>query len=230
MARGRHDYEKKVIAVESEGYQDLHGRILMNDNFEDTPFKWAGSGSGTHFEARQARAAYNGSYGAELDLTSDAPPAARSSRIQRYVPIDITERFELELFWRANVIARMRNMNLWIEYYAGAQYNNILIQYWQPTAEWRYMNAASGIVPIPGAAQLLYDNGWNELTLSADFATDHHIRMKSNNMEINMGALPCRHNDNLTGAHVTLWLEVSITTANQLLVSIDDAILKELEV
>ena len=229
MARGRHDYEKTVIAVESEGYRDMHGRILMIDDFEDTPFKWTGAGSGTHFETRQARAAYNGSYGAELDITSDAPPAARTSSITRNVPIDVTERLLMELFWKASALARLYFFTIEIQLYDGAEYHRIELRYEQTTNIWQYRDDGGARVDLPGSEQTFYDNAWNELTLRGDFTADRYISMKSNNLELNMGHIPSQHNNNLTAAHLNVAISAANITANQLIVSLDDVVLKELE-
>lgn len=229
MARGRKDYEKAVIVVESEGYQDLHGRILMQDDFEDTPYKWTGTGLGTHFETRQQRAAYNGSFGAELDIISDAPPAERYARMTRRVPIDVTERLEFETFWRVNDLDRLSTLGFWIEFYDGAVQHRAMTRYNQPNEIWEYVNQDNAIVDITGSEQTIKDESWNELTLSIDFSTDRYIRMKSNNMEINMGETRCRSTGLPVGAYAILWITAANTTADQLIVSIDDAVLKELE-
>jgi len=229
MARGRKDYEKAVIVVESEGYQDLHGRILMNDNFEDTPFKWAGSGTGHHFESRQQRAAYNGSFGAELEVTSDAPPASRDATIVRYVPIDVTERLAFEIFWRANDVSVMNSIELLMLLFDGVEFHRTEILYDQPNGIWRYRDDTNTVIDLPGSEQTFRDNAWNELMLSADMAADEYIRMKSNNMEINMGGLGCTHLGSPAGGHLRAQIQVTNITADKLIVSIDDAVLKELE-
>ena len=229
MARGRHDYEKKVIAVESEGYQDLHGRGLMNDNLEDAPFKWIGSGTGIHTESRQARAAYNGGYGMELDITSTLPPNVQRSGVLRYIPIDVTERLEFKAFWRADVVARLFQLEYIIEYYNGAQYLSTAIRYNRTNTAWTYFDQVGGWTAIPNSVQTFYDNAWNELTLSVDFSVSEYIRMKCNNMDLNMGGIPCRNMNNLTGAHAEVWIHVYNDTGNQLLVSFDDLVVKELE-
>ena len=229
MARGRKDYEKAVIAVESEGYQDLHGRILLNDNFEDTPFKWIGYGNGTHYETRQQRAAYNGSFGAELDITGPGPIGARYSGILRYAPIDVTERLQMELFWRPNDVSIIDRFEIWTEYYDGTERHQAMIQWMQVNQQWGNLNDLGGVSLIQGGEQSFRNDAWNELTMSIDFSTDEYIRAKSNNIDINMGGIPCWNQNNATGAHVRIAILTGNTTANQLIVSIDDATLKELE-
>jgi len=230
MARGRKDYEKAVIAVQSEGYTDLHGRILMNDNFEDTPFKWATAGTGTWFADRQARAAYNGSYGAELDVTSDAPPAQRTAQMLRLIPIDVTQRLEFQMFWRANFLARMNHLEVWVQYYDGADAHSAVIRYDGINEIWEYRDSTGAMTNLPGSEQIFFDGSWNELSLSVDFATDRYITFKSNNMEINMGDIACRMFGNPLPARLYFQIRTGNITANQLLVSIDDAVVKELEV
>lgn len=229
MARGRRDYEKAVVAVESEGYQDLHGRILMNDDFENTPFKWTGTGTGTHFETRQQRAAYNGSMGAELEVASDAPPASRDATILRYVPTDVTERLAFEIFWRANDITIMNSIEILMLLFDGVEFHRTEILYDQPNEIWRYRNDANVVVDLPGSEQTFRNEAWNELMLSADMAADEYIRMKSNNMEINMGGLGCTHLGAPAGGHLRIHIQATNITADQLIISIDDAVLKELE-
>lgn len=230
MARGRHDYEKAVISVESESYVDRHGRILLQDNLEDTPFKWTGTGTGTHFETRQQRAAYNGSFGAELDITSDAPPAERNAAIERYIPMDITERLLLELFWRANDLTRLGHFAVVLRFYDGAWLHYASINYDRATSTWQYWNDAGGVANIPGSAQRFYNNAWNELTISVDFATDSYVRFKSNNIEVNMGALLLQNVGSGIGAHTEIQIATTNPTADQLIVSIDDVVIRELEV
>jgi len=230
MARGRKDYEKAVIAVESEGYKDLHGRILMNDDFEDTPFKWYTAGTGTHFESRQAMAAYNGSFGAELDITSDAPPIPRYARMIRTFPVDVTERVLAELFWRANVLTRMSYLIVEIYRYDGTYEDRITLTYYPATQLWTYRNAAGGETQLVGGAQTFADEAWNELTISVDFAANEYITFKSNNLEVNMGGIACSSVLNPAGAHASIWIWAYNTTANKLLVHVDDAVVRELEV
>lgn len=229
MARGRRDYEKAVVAVESEGYRDLHGRILMNDTFEDTPFKWTSDGTGHHFETRQQRAAYNGSVGAELEVTSDFPPTFRTSEMWRYAPIDVTRRLELEMFWRVNDTDNLSVMQTRIQFWDGTAFHVAGVEYNQDIQQWRYTNNAGATVDLPGAEQTIYGGGWNELTLSADFATDRYIRAKSNNMEINMGEIPAWNFGNLAGAHVAVFIVAGTVAGDPLILSIDDVVLKELE-
>ena len=229
MARGRKDYEKAVIVVESEGYQDLHGRILMTYNFEDTPFKWMFAGDGAHFETRQQRAAYNGSIGAELAVASDAPPAVRYSQMFRHVPVDVTERMAFEMFWRPNIIARMYQLEIEVELFDGAQYHSVEVRYDLATTIWEYNNPITGWTEIEGSGQTFFNAAWNEFTLSVDFSTDHYIRMKSNNIEVNMGEIGCTNFGMLVGAHAVVTLTARTTSGDQLIVSIDDAVLKELE-
>lgn len=230
MARGHRDYEKAVVAVESEGYQDLHGRILVNDTFEDTPFKWVGVGNGTHFETRQQRAAYNGSLGAELEITSDAPPAQRLSQIGRLFPVDVTQRLMTELFWQADVIAPMDFFTVNIIRYAETGREDAGIRYNRAAQYWEYYDATPAWVELPGSHQTIYGTAWNELSLSADFATNEYISFKSNDLEINMGGIPARTLGPFLGAHAEIWITAENSTANRLRIAIDDVVVKELEV
>jgi len=230
MARGRKDYEKTVIAVESEGFVNPHGRILMHDDFEDTPLKWLTAGTGTHFETRQARAAYNGSYGLELNVTAVAPPTANVSNVRRYIPIDVTERLLFELFWRANDLTRLQYLEISIRFYDGNRRHYIALNYDRAAGTWDYWDPLGGWTLIPGAAQTFYNNAWNELTLSADFTTDEYIVFKSNNLEVNMGGIACQNIFSGLGAHAEVWMSAFNNTANQLLLSTDDTIIRELEV
>lgn len=230
MARGRHDYETAVITVESESYTDRHGRIILQDDFEDTPFKWAGTGTGTHFETRQQRAAYNGSLGAELDITSDAPPGERNATITRHIPIDVTERLLLELFWRANDLTRLNQFAVVMHFYDGERRHYASINYDRANSIWQYWNDAGGVVNIPGSNQRFFNNAWNELTISVDFTIDHYVRFKSNNVEVIMGALPLQNAASGIGAHTEISIVATNITGNQLLMDIDDVVIRELEV
>lgn len=230
MARGRKDYEKAVVAVESEGYTNPHGRILMHDDFEDAPLKWRTMGSGTHFETRQAAAAYNGGFGLRLDLTAAVPGVIDSSQILRYTPIDVTERLLLEMFWRANDLERLLYLRIRQIFYDGNRRHYIGIRYNRVAGVWEYWTAGAAWAQIPGAAQTFYDTGWNELSLSADFSTDEHVIFKSNNLEVNMGGLGCQNTFSGFGAHMETWISADNNTANQLLVDIDDVVIRELEV
>lgn len=230
MARGRKDYEKAVIVVESEGYQDLHGRILMNDNIEDTPIKWGGLGSGDWFVTRQQRAAYNGSFGLELDITSDAPPGQRVAQAVRMVPIDITERILAELFWRAEPVAQLDYFEVVLQRYTGTERKFAAVRYDRAAQHWEYMNDTPAWVQLPGSNQEIHDGGWNELTLSADCNTDNYITFKSNNVGINMGAMAIPTPGSPTAAHLEIWLSAYNSTDTQLIVSIDDAVIRELAV
>jgi hypothetical protein len=230
MARGRRDYEKAVVAVESIGYPDLHGRILMQDNFEDTPLKWGGIGSGNWFVTRQQRAAYNGSFGMELDITSDAPPAQRVAQAVRIVPIDVTERIMGEIFWRAEPTAQLDYFEMVLQRYTGAERKTAAVRYNAAAQYWEYLNDVPVWVQLQGSNQEIHGDAWNELTLSADCNTDHYITFKSNNIGLNMGGVAITTPGNLTAAHFEIWLSAYNITGTQLRVSIDDAVLKELEV
>jgi hypothetical protein len=229
MARGRHDYEKKVISVESEGYRDLHGRILMQDDFETSPLKWDTAGTGTWFVDRQTRAAYNGSYGLELDVTAVAPPITNHATAYRYIPIDVTERLLTELFWRVNDLTDLFTLHLQMYYYDGVNRVEASIIYNPGTQIWTYINDIGGTVQLQGSNQNLHDNAWNELTISADFSTNEYIVFKSNNVEINMGGIAMQSILSGLGAHVRIWLGAYSRTGNQLIVSIDDTVVRELE-
>lgn len=229
MARGRKDYEKAVIAVESEGFQNPHGRILMYDDFEDTPLKWDVTGNGINYETRQARAAYNGSYGLELDLTSDAPPTAQYAAAERNIPIDITERLLTELFWRANDLNALYELYIRLQLFTGAEYTTAWIGYVGGAQYWEYYNQAGGWAPIPNANQTFYDEAWNELTLSVDFSNNEYIIFKSNNLEVNMSGIPCRIQGSPAGAHANIRSWIINETSDRLITSIDDVIVRELE-
>jgi hypothetical protein len=230
MARGRKDYEKAVVAVESEGFVNPHGRILLHDDFEDTPLKWLTAGTGTHFETRQARAAYNGSYGLELDVTAALPPIPDFSTAYRLIPIDITERILVELFWRHNDPAALRGFHIQLLYYNGTHRSEARLTYAAATPGWWYVNDVGIPTFLPGSQQLLYANAWNELTIAADFAQNEYITFKSNNIEVNMGGIPCQSILSGLGAHLQIEIETNNNTANQLLVDVDDVIARELEV
>jgi len=230
MARGRKDHEKAMIAVESEGFVNPHGRILMHDDFEDTPFKWTVAGTGTHFETRQARAAYNGSYGMELDVTAVAPPIPSHATAYRYIPIDVTERLLTELFWRVNTVTDLNTLQLQLYYYDGVNRVEASVIYAPAAAAWFYIDDAGLTVRIPGSEQTLHDEAWNELTISADFSTNEYIVFKSNNVEINMGGIGMQSILSGLGAHVRIWLGAYTTTGNRLLTSTDDVVVRELEI
>lgn len=229
--RGRKDHEKAVVAVESEGFVNPHGRILMHDDFEDTPLKWTGVGSGTLWQvSRRARAAYNGSFGAEMDITSDIPPGSRYVTMNRLIPIDVTKRLRTELFWRINDLTILEHMRLYMIFYDGARRHTAAIDYRQATGRWQYHNDVALFVDIPGGAQTFYPEAWNELTLDADFASDHYIRMKSNNLEFNLGGIPCENFISGLGGHLHIYMTAWDITGNQLLIHLDEIIVKELEV
>lgn len=230
MARGRKDYEQAVVAVESEGSVNPHGRILMYDDFEDTPLKWRTIGSGTHFETRQAAAAYNGGFGLRLDLTAAVPGVPDLSRVFRYIPIDVTKRLLLELFWRVHDLGRLQYLRIYMIFYDGNRRHYTQIRYDRVAGAWEYWTDGGAWALIPGAAQTFYNRSWNELSLSADFATDEHVIFKSNNLEVNMGGLLCQNTFSGFGAHAEIWISVNNDTANQLLVDIDDVVVRELEV
>lgn len=229
MARGRKDYEKAVVAVESEGYTNPHGRILMQDNFEDAPLKWLTGGSGTHFETRQTRAAYNGSYGVELDLTSDLPPAERESRIIRVIPIDVTKRLMFEVFWRANDLANLASLYFIMHFYTGTEFFQGWVAYYTATQRWEYHNDAAGMTPVINGGQTFYNHGWNEFSLAMDFSVGEYILFKSNNLEWNLGRIPFERFGSGVGAHALAWITAYNGTGNQLLLSMDDIIVRELE-
>lgn len=229
MARGRKDYEKAVVAVETEGFVNPHGRILMYDDFEDVPLKWNTAGTGIWTVSRQARAAYNRSFGLEMGVTSAMPPDLDSAGVSRYIPLDITERLLLELFWRANDLTRLAYLDIQVKYFDGANYHNALLQYDRVAGIWNYRNKDNIMVAVPGGAQTFYNNAWNELTLSADFSINEYITFKSNNIEINMGGVECRSVLNGVAAHTVIELIAYNNTADQLLTSIDDIIIRELE-
>jgi len=223
MARGRKDYEKAVVSVESEGFANPHGRILMYDDFEDTPLKWQTGGMGTHFETRQPTAAYNGSYGLQLDTTQ----AAASYSL---IPIDVTERLLLEFFWQPELIARLTYFEVSIRFFDGNRRHYTAINYDRIAGTWDYWNTVGGWTLIPGAAQSFYDAAWNELTLSADFTTDEYIIFKSNNLEINMGGIACQNIFSGLGAHAEIWISAFADCLYQLIVNVDDVVIRELEV
>lgn len=223
MARGRRDYEKAVVAVESEGFANPHGRILMHDGFEDTPLKWLTAGLGTHSETRQAAAAYNGSYGIQLNTTN-------TSSIRRYIPIDVTERLLLELFWQPELIARLLYLEISMRFYDGNRLHYSAINYDRAAGTWDYWGAGGGWTPVPGAAQTFYSTAWNELTLSVDFSTDRYIILKSNNMEINMSEYICQNVFSGLGAHAEVWISAFADGVNQLILNGDDVVVRELEV
>lgn len=230
MARGRKDYEKAVIAVESEGFQNPHGRILMYDDFEDTPLKWVGSGLGMHSETRQARAAYNGSFGLELDITSTAPPIPHYAIAERLIPIDITKRVLIELFWRANDFANMVDFQVLVHWWDGTDRHEMGIMYNPAAGTWYYTNNAGAVTILPGSYQVLYNGAWNELTMSADFATDEYIMFKSNNIEVNMSGIECWSPADPIGSHAMIRIAAYNDSVNQLIVSVDDVVVRELEV
>ena len=229
MARGRKDYEKAVIAVESEGFQNPHGRILMYDSFEDTPMKWLKDGSGTHSETRQEAAAYNGSFGMRLDVTALTPGIEDRSAAYRYVPIDVTRRLLLELFWRINDLSRLKRFHIRMRFYDGDIWHIAIIEYNQGTEAWYYQQAAGGLVAIPGGNQSFFNNAWNELTISVDFSTDEYLVFKSNNLEINMGGITCQNIGFPFGAHAEVWIVAYSDTGDRLLFDVDEVIMRELE-
>lgn len=223
MARGRKDYEKTVVSVEAEGFANPHGRILLYDDFEDTPLKWLTGGVGTHFETRQNAAAYNGSYGLQLDTTDTATA-------YRLIPIDITERLLLELFWQAELLARLVYLEISMRFYDGNRYHYSAINYDRAAGTWDYWDAAGNWTLIPGAAQTFYDAAWNELTLSVDFSTDRYVIFKSNNIEINMSELICRNTFSGLGAHAEIWISAFADGVNRLIINADDVVVRELEI
>ena len=222
MARGRKDYEKTVVSVESEGFANPHGRILMYDDFEDVPLKWITSGMGTHFETRQTAAAYNGSYGLQLDTTQVASA-------HRLIPIDVTERLLLEFFWQPELIARLTLLEVSMRFYDGNRLHYVAINYDRAAGTWDYWNPAGGWTPIQGAAQTFYDAAWNELTLSADFTTDEYIVFKSNNLEVNMGGITCQNLFSGLGSHAEIWISAFADGVNQLILNVDDVVIREVE-
>lgn len=229
MARGRKDYEKAVIVVESEGYQDLHGRILMNDTFEDTPLKWIGTGAGTWSVTRQQRAAYNGSLGLELSVISELPPGERYANAERMIPTDLTRRIRTELFFRINRPARMIHFTINIDHYDGERLRVASLRYVVATTRWQYRSPLAGFVDIPGGVQVLQDDAWNEITFDVDFAINNYIRVKSNNLEINMAALGMPDAFSALGPHAIISLEAVNNTGLELILSTDDIVVKELE-
>lgn len=230
MARGRHDYEKSVISVESEGFQNPHGRILMYDDFEDTPLKWTTLGTGTWFISRQARAAYNRSYGLELDITSDAPPGSRYAQANRYIPMDVTERILLEMFWRANDLTALERLSIELYRRTGTQLHYGSVRYNGIAEYWEYRPVGGIPQYLPGSDQRFTDEAWNELTLAMDFSTAGYITFKSNNMEINMGGTACQTTGNLLPPYMQTTITAATTTGDQLLVDVDDVVVRELEV
>ena len=230
MARGHRDYEKAVVSVESEGFVNPHGRVLMYDNFEDTPFKWNTIGDGIHAETRQQRAAYNGSLGVELNVISNAPPNERYSGIAREIPVDITRRMIAELFWRTNELDWLASFIIELTRWTGTWQERGTLIYNGATETWNYLNDVGGNTPLTNGLQTFYDGAWNEFTLSIDFQTDEYITFKSNDLEINMGAIPIHRTLSGLGAHAAIVIAAFNITANQLIVSIDDVIVRELEV
>lgn len=230
MARGRKDYEKSVVAVESEGFVNPHGRILMHDDFEDTPLKWTTTGLGIHSETRQAAAAYNGGFGLRLDITSPVAGLPHHSNVYRHIPIDVTKRLLFETFWRTHNLEYLEYFRISMMFYDENTRHHTEVRYNRVAGAWEYHNTGGGWSLIPGAAQTLYNNGWNELTLSADYSTDEYVVFKSNNIEINIGGIPCRTIPSGLGAHAEIWIATTNDTTNRLLTDIDDVVVRELEV
>lgn len=230
MARGRKDYEKAVISVEAEGFVNPHGRILMHDNFEDTPMKWTAVGTGTWFVSRQARAAYNGSFGLELDVTATVLGVTDAVITYRDIPIDVTERLLKEIFWRANDLTRLLYLQFTFLYYDGVTRHYAWIRYNTTLGYWEYYTIGAVWAEIVGSDQAFFDGGWNEFTISCDFRTNEYVVFKSNNLEINMGGILCWSGLSGIGAHVRTEIHAANNTTDQLLVSIDDVIVRELEV
>ena len=222
MTRGRKDYEKAVIAVESEGFQNPHGRILMYDDFEDAPLKWLTAGAGTWSVSRQAAAAYNRSYGMQLDTDTMAVT-------YRLVPIDVTKRLLLEFFWQVELIARLVHLEVVVRFFDGNRLHYAAIGYYPTLGVWLYWNSAGGWIPIPGSDATFYDGAWNELTMSVDFSTDKYIVFKSNNIEVNIGELSCQNSADGSGAHAEVFMLAEADGTNELIMNVDDVVLRELE-
>lgn len=230
MARGRHDYEKAVIVVESEGFANPHGRILMYDDFEDTPLKWLTSGTMTHSETRQHPAAYSGSFGLRLDVTPTAIPWVGVTTARRLIPCDVTKRILSEIFWRTSVETQTTAFDMQLEYYDGVRLHTAAIRYATVGPGWFYLDDAGIWVQMAGMHQRVEDNAWNELMFSVDFTTDEYITSKSNNLERNMGGIACQNVASGLGSHLACQIQLSTVTNQNTLADIDDVVIRELEV
>jgi len=227
MARGRHDYEKQVIAVEIEGLKPAHGRTLLFDDFEDVPLKWAGAGTCGGTALRTAAAAYNGSFGLEMATQRAAPGVPCFYQATRAGPLGVEERIELEAYWKVDDLTLTETIRFGATFHDGILAHYSGVQYVPATTWWQ-----AWIGPAPGAwanvvQQTLRSDAWHELSLRCDYGTDLYTVMVSDNIEANISTLPIQTGGLPVGSELVPALTLEPNSTTTIHAYYDDILIRE---
>jgi len=227
MARGRHDYEKSVVAVEMEGLKPAHGRTLMFDDFEDTPLKWTPLSACTYSLTRQAAAAYNGSFGMQILSARVGAAVPCSAQAIRQVPLGVEERAQYEMYWKIGDQSLAANLNFGVVWHDELQQHYALIRYVPAVPPglgwWQIWDGAWNNL----LQQRIMDGAWNEFSLRCDFGTDRYIDLTLNNRETNISNWNIEVGGVPTGSHLFAYVQVDPNSVAAVTTQYDDILIRE---